>query len=272
MTADEASARALRLRPCLRADREAGRGWAPAGGVAGLARALAEQLRRELPNASHRAGPGRAAERGRHACPGSAPAIVVGAHYDTEATMPGSRRGQRRRGRHGRGGRGRQRARSASCRPSTARSASSSSTARRSPPAAPTQQFAAAARCAAPRPTSPPTPARSGEMILLDYVANTGLQHPPRGELGPGALAAAAGGRGRWAPRSLPRGGRWKVRDHRRPRPVHPGGRPVDRPDRLLLPVRGHREDTPDKLDPAALDAVGEAVTELVLELATESQ
>jgi Zn-dependent M28 family amino/carboxypeptidase len=105
-----------------------------------------------------------------------------------------------------------------------------------------------------------------GEMILLDYIANQGLKLPQEGNSDPalwGKLhgAAAEVGAGEYFPGGF---GPAVIDDHI---PFLQAGIPaidlIDFDYRYADTV----EDTPDKLDPAALDAVGEAVAELVTQL-----
>ncbi len=159
---------------------------------------------------------------------------------------------------------------SASCRRSTARSASSSSTARRSRRAAPTRSFE---QCAlrGSKAYVAAHPGEVGELILLDYVANAGLQLPREANSDPELWdrlreAAAAVG----AEQEFPAegDGQFAIIDDHIPF-VRAGVPSIDLID-FDYEYADTAQDTPDKLDPEALDAVGETVAELVLQLATE--
>jgi glutaminyl-peptide cyclotransferase len=103
-----------------------------------------------------------------------------------------------------------------------------------------------------------------GEMILLDYVANKGLRLPREGNSDPGLW-----GRLRAAADQVdttdffPPGESAPVLDDHIPF-VEQGIPSIDLID-FAYPYADTVEDTPDKLDPAALDAVGETVAELVV-------
>lgn len=112
-------------------------------------------------------------------------------------------------------------------------------------------------------------PGDIGEMVLLDYIANQGLQVPR--ELNSNAElwsrlrgAAERAGAGEFFPAE---DGVAVLDDHV---PFLMEGIPsIDLID-FNYPYADTSQDTPDKLDPAALDAVGETVAELILELASE--
>jgi Zn-dependent M28 family amino/carboxypeptidase len=103
-----------------------------------------------------------------------------------------------------------------------------------------------------------------GEVILLDYVANRGLQIPREANSDPALWerlrgAAAAVGADAVFPSGIAGG---VIDDHV---PFLEAGIPsIDLID-FSYEHADTLEDTSDKLDPAALDAVGEAVAELVL-------
>ena len=113
--------------------------------------------------------------------------------------------------------------------------------------------------------------AELGEMILLDYVANEGLRLPREGNSDPALWAelreaAEAVGAGEYFP-----GGQQPpiIDDHV---PFIRAGIPsIDLID-FTYAYADTLEDTPDKLDPEALDAVGEAVAELVIGRASSPQ
>jgi Zn-dependent M28 family amino/carboxypeptidase len=103
-----------------------------------------------------------------------------------------------------------------------------------------------------------------GEMILLDYVANEGLRLPREGNSDPAlwerlrAAAAEVGATDVFPARDGP-----PIIDDHIPF-VEQGVPSIDLID-FSYPHADTVEDTPDKLDPAALDSVGETVAELVL-------
>ena len=109
-----------------------------------------------------------------------------------------------------------------------------------------------------------------GEMILLDYVANKGLKLPQEGNSDPALWkqlleAAVAVGAGEYFPGGF---GPAVIDDHI---PFLEAGIPsIDLID-FTYEYADTVEDTPDKLDPTALDAVGETVAELVIELSQSS-
>ena len=109
-----------------------------------------------------------------------------------------------------------------------------------------------------------------GEMILLDYVANEGLKLPQEGNSDPAlwrrlrASAATVG-----AEQYFPPGLGVAVLDDHIPF-VGAGIPAIDLID-FNYAHADTVEDTPDKLDPAALDAVGETVAELAIGLSQPS-
>jgi glutaminyl-peptide cyclotransferase len=107
-------------------------------------------------------------------------------------------------------------------------------------------------------------PGEVGEMILLDYVANEGLRLRRERNSDPGLwgrLRAAAEEVG--TTNVFPAGETAPVLDDHIPF-LEQGIPSIDLID-FAYPHADTVEDTPDKLDPAALDAVGETVAELVL-------
>lgn len=108
-----------------------------------------------------------------------------------------------------------------------------------------------------------------GELILLDYVANDGLTLPREAN-----SDAALWGRLRDAATTAGAASRFPDREQAGIIDDHypfllEGVTAIDLID-FSYPHRDTVEDTVDKLDPAALDAVGESVAELVLRLAAE--
>jgi Zn-dependent M28 family amino/carboxypeptidase len=105
-----------------------------------------------------------------------------------------------------------------------------------------------------------------GELILLDYVANRGLLLPMEGNSDPALWsrlrdAADRVGAAEYFPDGV---GAAVIDDHV---PFLQQGVPsIDLID-FTYAYADTAQDTPDKLDPAALDAVGETVAELVIEL-----
>jgi Zn-dependent M28 family amino/carboxypeptidase len=109
-----------------------------------------------------------------------------------------------------------------------------------------------------------------GEMILLDYVANRGLRLPREGSSDQALWTrlrevADAAGVGEY----FPAGTQPAIIDDHVPF-LRAGIPSIDLID-FSYEYADTVEDTPDKLDPAALDAVGEAVAGLVVELASPS-
>ena len=105
-----------------------------------------------------------------------------------------------------------------------------------------------------------------GELILLDYIANRGLLLPREGNSDAGLWAQLRDAADRvGASEHFPEGiGTAVIDDHV---PFLEQGVPsIDLID-FDYAYADTAQDTPDKLDPAALDAVGETVAELVIEL-----
>jgi hypothetical protein len=157
-------------------------------------RRLAGDLRRRLPRGRFEAVPGDPPGMRNvvGTVPGRRPALVIGAHYDTEATVEdfvGANDGAAGTAvavELGRALRGLRRPRA------RARSASSCSTARRSPPSA-TGATSTPPRCAARAPTSPPTRATCGRWCSWTTWA-TGAAAAAGGHVGHGAVGGAAAG------------------------------------------------------------------------------
>lgn len=237
----------------------------PAGSAA--SRELAEELRGALPEGAYERVPG-GLTNVVGTLPGSEPAVVVGAHYDTEATVPGHLGAN-----DGAAG--------------TAAVLELARTLERElpaehrevrfvlfdgeeePPGCPDAQFE---RCGlrGSKAYVAAHPGEVGEMILLDYVANIGLRIPREANSDPALWqrlrrAAVETGAEGFFPGGPPRVA--IIDDHI---PFVEAGVPsIDLID-FDYRFADTAEDTPDKLDPAALDAVGETVAELVIGLATE--
>ncbi len=240
-------------------------GERPAGSPA--SRRLARRLRAELPAGSFEPVPG-GLRNVVGTLPGSPPAIVVGAHYDTEVQPPGF----------------------VGANDGAAGTAAVVEVARaleaelpaehrevrfvlfdgeEEPAGCPDARFE---QCAlrGSKAYVAAHPGEVGEMVLLDYIANRGLQIPREANSDPGLweelreAAAEVAAEAYFPPeRSGPEVA--IIDDHI---PFLRAGVPaidlIDFSYRFADTV----EDTPDKLDPAALDAVGETVTALVLRLA----
>ncbi len=236
-------------------------GQRPAGSPA--SRELGNRLRERLPNGSFEPVPG-GLRNVVGSLSGPGPAIVVGAHYDTEHSPPGF----------------------VGANDGAAGTAAVVELARtleeelpedhrevrfvlfdgeEEPPGCPDAQFE---RCAlrGSRAYADAHADEVGELILLDYVANKGLMLP-REQLSDRALwarlreaAARAGTQEIFPDRTQPP----IIDDHV---PFLRAGVPaIDLID-FSYEYADTLEDTPDKLDPAALDAVGETVAELVIQL-----
>jgi len=236
-------------------------GERPAGSAA--SRKLGEQLRAELPNGSFEPVPG-GLRNVVGAIPGAAPAIVIGAHYDTDAHPPGF----------------------VGANDGAAGTAAVVELARtlegelpeghrevrfvlfdgeEEPPGCPDAQFQQCAlRGSKAYVATHSGEGQVGELILLDYIANKDLVLPREGtsdeELW-GRLRAAADEVG--AASYFPDGQQVPILDDHIPF-IQAGVPSIDLID-FNYEFADTVEDTPDKLDPAALDAVGETVAELVL-------
>jgi glutaminyl-peptide cyclotransferase len=224
---------------------------------------LGERLRAELPNGNFEPVPG-GLRNVVGTLPGPAPAIVIGAHYDTEAHPPGF----------------------VGANDSAAGTAAVVELAKtlerelpeghrevrfvlfdgeEEPAGCPEAQFERCAlRGSKAYVSSHSGEGRVGEMILLDYIANKGLRIPQEGNSDPALwakLRAAAKTAG--AERYFPSGEQVPILDDHIAF-IQAGVPAIDLID-FNYEYADTVEDTPDKLDPAALDAVGEAVAELIL-------
>ncbi|WP_205697502.1 M28 family metallopeptidase [Conexibacter sp. SYSU D00693] len=267
-TADAAAARppdrfsATRAMATVRLQLAAGQ--RPAGSAA--LRRLAPRLRDRLPRGRFEAIPGHPGLRnvvGR--IPGSRPAIVVGAHYDTEALPKGF----------------------VGANDSAAGTAALIEVSRalrkvRRPAGAPEIRFVLFDGEEEPRPTddfyrdalrgskayAAAHADEVGAMVLLDYVANEGLQLPREGTSDPGLwarLRAAARRVGKQA--FFPDATGQAVLDDHTPF-LRAGVPSIDLID-FTYEHADTLQDTYDKLDPRAMDAVGETVVELVRTIRT---
>jgi glutaminyl-peptide cyclotransferase len=238
----------------------------PAGSPA--SRELAEHLKGALPDGAIERVPG-GLQNVVGTLPGGEPAIVVAAHYDTEATIPGH----------------------VGANDGAAGTAAVIELARalerelpeehrevrfvlfdgeEEPPGCPDARFE---QCAL-RGSKAYVEAHAdevGELILLDYVANAGLQLPREANSDPALWerlrdAAAEVGAEEFFPAEGD--GRYAIVDDHIPF-VRAGVTSIDLID-FDYEYADTAQDTPDKLDAEALDAVGESVAELVIRLATE--
>lgn len=255
------SARAFEL-----IERQVAFGPRPAGSEA--SQALGRQLRRELPNFQVQPLAGGLLNL-ISVIPGEQPAIVVGAHYDTEATIPdfvGANDG-------------------------AAGTAAVVELAKvlpgllpeghrevrlvlfdgeEEPAGCPEVRFL---QCAlrGSKAYVAAHPGETGEMILLDYIANKGLQIPREQNSDPALwsrLREAAAEVG--AERYFPDANQPPIIDDHTPF-IQAGVPSIDLIDFSYL-YADTAHDTVDKLDPAALDAVGETVAELVITLSEPAQ
>ena len=241
-------------------------GQRPAGSPA--SKQLGEQLRGQLPNGAFEQVPG-GLRNVVGSIPGDTPAIMIGAHYDTEVQPPGFVGAN-----DGAAG--------------TAAVVELARTLERGlpeghrevrfvlfdgeeePPGCPEVQFQSCGlRGSKAYVASHLGEGEVGEMVLLDYIANKDLQIPR--ELNSdkplwSALREAADRVG--AGDFFPGGEQGPILDDHIPF-LQAGVPAIDLID-FSYEFADTVEDTPDKLDPAALDAVGEAVAELTIELATE--
>ena len=238
----------------------------PAGSPA--SRELAEHLKGALPDGAIERVPG-GLQNVVGTLPGSEPAIVVAAHYDTEATIPGH----------------------VGANDGAAGTAAVVELARalerelpeehrevrfvlfdgeEEPPGCPDARFE---QCAlrGSKAYVEAHPGEVGELILLDYIANAGLQLPREANSDPALwkrlreAAAEVGAEGFFPAEG---DGRYAIIDDHIPF-VRAGVPSIDLID-FDYEYADTAQDTPDKLDPEALDAVGETVAELVLQLAPE--
>ena len=242
------------------AARRPGAARAAAGGL-GASRKLAAQLKAALPRGPVPARPGRAAERRRlRPRVATRPATSSSPPTTTRRTSPASSGAND--GAVGDGGAGAARADDQAADDSARPSSSSRSTARRRRPGVADSKSVPPVRHPR-RKVAAPIYRKAQAMILLDFVGEQGPRPPARGVLD-NALwerlrRAAAAGRRRLR---LPR--RHLRRRRGRPLPVPAGGRSVDRPDRLRLPLLAPACDNLSAVSMASLDAVGEAMVELL--------
>lgn len=244
-------------------DRQVALGIRPAGSDA--SRRLAEELRPRLPNGRFEPVPG-GLRNVVGTIPGSAPAILIGAHYDTEYRPPGFVGAN-----DGAAGT------AAVIELSRALERELAGSPHREvrfvlfdgeeePPGCPSSHFAECALRGS-RAYAAAHPGEIGEMILLDYVANQGLRIPREANSDPelwGRLRAAAARVGADATFPAAEAG-GVIDDHI---PFLAAGIPaIDLID-FSYPYANTVEDTPDKLSKADLNAVGEAVAEVAIVLA----
>ena len=238
---------------------QVGYGPRPAGSAA--SRRLALRLRRLLPEGRFEPVPGGLRNVvGR--IPGRRPAIVLGAHYDTEATIP----------RHVGANDGAAgtatvieaaRALRAARRPATARELRFVLfDGEEEPPGSPPEAFYRDALRGS-RAYVSAHPGQTREMVLLDYVANRGLRLPREGSSTPSLWnAVRAASRRAGAAAYFPAGTGATVLDDHTPF-LRAGVPAVDLID-FTYRYADTPQDTPDKLSPRALDAVGETIVELL--------
>jgi Iap family predicted aminopeptidase len=240
-------------------------GQRPAGSA--QLRKLADRLSAELPNGAIERVPG-GLENVVGSIPGPAPAILIGAHYDTEYHPPGF----------------------VGANDGAAGTAAVVELAKalerelpeghrevrfvlfdgeEEPPGCPDAQFQTCALRGSKAYVAA-HPGQVGEMILLDYVANKELQLPREGNSDPelwSELRSAAEEVG--ADGFFPGGEQPPILDDHIPF-VLAGVPSIDLID-FSYEYADTVEDTPDKLDPVALDAVGETVAELTLRRSGQS-
>ena len=238
---------------------QVGYGPRPAGSAA--SRRLSARLRRLLPQGRFEPVPGGLRNVvGR--VPGRRPAIVLGAHYDTEATVPGHVGAN-----DGAAGTAAvieaARALRAARRPRGVREIRFVLfDGEEEPPGSRPEDFERDALRGS-RAYVRAHPGQTREMVLLDYVANRGLRLPREGSSTPylwSAVRAAARRVG--AAAYFPPGTGATVLDDHTPF-LRAGVPAVDLID-FDYRFADSSRDTPDKLSPAALDAVGETVVELL--------
>jgi peptidase M28-like protein len=231
----------------------------PAGSAA--SRRLAVRLRALLPRGRFEAVPG-GLRNVVGTLPGRRPAIVLGAHYDTEATIPrhvGANDGAAGTAAVVEAARALRRLRRAS--------------------GAPELRFVLFDGEEEPRGSRPEDflrdalrgsrayvrahPGETREMVLLDYIANRGLRLPREGSSTPALwsrvrAAARRAGAGAYFPAAT----QTAILDDHTPF-LQSGVPAVDLID-FSYRYADTPRDTPDKLSPRALDAVGETVVELL--------
>jgi glutaminyl-peptide cyclotransferase len=236
----------------------------PAGSEA--SEKLGQELRRMLPNAEVQPLAGGLLNL-ISVIPGEKPAIVVGAHYDTEATVPNH----------------------VGANDGAAGTAAVVELARtveqhlpedhrevrfvlfdgeEEPPNCPDAEFV---RCAlrGSRAYALEHRGEIGEMILLDYIANKGLRIPREGNSDPALweqLREAASEVGK--DEVFPDAGAAAILDDHIPF-IGIGVPSIDLID-FRYAYADTAEDTPDKLSTDSLDAVGETTAELIVRLASE--
>jgi glutaminyl-peptide cyclotransferase len=222
---------------------------------------LGRKLRRQLPNPEVQPLAGGLLNL-IGVIPGSEPAVLVAAHYDTEATVPdhvGANDG----------------AAGTAAVIELARSVErhlpdehrevrfALFDGEEEPPGCPDAQFQ---RCAlrGSKAYAAAHAGEIGELILLDYIANRGLRIAREGNSDPALwaeLREAAEEVG--AEQYFPEGEQPPIVDDHVPF-IEAGVPAIDLID-FSYPFADTAQDTPDKLDPEALDAVGEAVAELIV-------
>ena len=253
------SARAFEL-----IERQVAFGPRPAGSEA--SQALGRQLRRELPNFEVQPLAGGLLNL-ISVIPGERPAIVVGAHYDTEATIPdfvGANDGAA----------GTAAVVELAQDPSTGCCRRTHREVRfvlfdgEEEPAGCPEQLILECGLRGSKAYVAAHPGETGEMILLDYIANKGLRIPRELNSDPGLwerLREAAAEVG--AESYFPDAEQAPVIDDHIPF-IQAGVPSIDLIDFSYI-YADTAQDTVDKLDPEALDAVGETVAELVIALSS---
>jgi glutaminyl-peptide cyclotransferase len=253
-------------------DRQVAVGQRPAGSP--QLRALAETLRGMLPNGRFEPFPSKGSQQGLRnivgVIPGTAPgpAILIGAHYDTEWHPQGF----------------------VGANDSAAGTAAVIELARtlpselpadhreirfvlfdgeEDPPGCTDARFATCALRGS-RAYAAAHPGEVGQMILLDYIANKGARIPREGNSNAALwsqLRAAAEDVG--AGDTFPAGDQVPIIDDDIPF-LQQGVPSIDLID-FSYPYADTVRDTPDKLSPAALDAVGDTVARLAINLSGQS-
>jgi glutaminyl-peptide cyclotransferase len=235
-------------------------------------RRLAEDLRRMLPNGTLEPFPSRGPQQNLRnivgVLPGRLPAILIGAHYDTQYRPKGF----------------------VGANDSAAGTAALVELARRlpselpkdhreirfvlfdgeeAPPGCPDRDFQYCALRGS-RAYAAAHPGQVGDMILLDYIANRGARIPRETNSSPSLwdmLRQAAAQSG--SQDVLPAGTQTPIIDDHIPF-LEAGTPSIDLID-WSYPYKNGTQDTLDKLDPAVLDEVGEAVSQLLIDLSTQS-
>lgn len=250
-------------------DRQVSAGQRPAGSP--QLRRLAEKLRPMLPDGRFEPFASRGPQRGLRnvvgVIPGRAPAILIGAHYDTEWHPEGF----------------------VGANDGAAGTAAVIELARilpselpadhrevrfvlfdgeEEPPGCPPADFQFCALRGS-RAYAAAHPGEIGEMILLDYIANRGAQIRREGNSSPvlwGQLRRAAAEVG--AEEVFPAGEQPAILDDHIPF-LERAVPSIDLID-FSYPFADTVQDTPDKLEPAVLDAVGETVAQLAIDLSDQ--